>query len=198
MYLSGVPRIPRVRPQLLNDILGKDPPATAGSDCNVKVTQAMIEFATRGATYPSTTQVRNAMGVVSGGTGSDHAIKACAAFGVTAKRLSNFDALEAAWTAKNAFVSVGISYRWVNDNHPEISGDLGFDGNHRIGTWGAEQIKLNGVYFTAWDDSTHDWRQRTIDGKKHRYPKSVLWVPSSWIEDAMVAMGSFSAIYVTR
>lgn len=196
MKLIGDARLGRVRPQLLPDTLGAPTPPSAGDDCNVKVTQALIYFASRGATYPSVTDIRKAMGAPlnGGGTSTDQAIKACAKYGVVATRLHTFVELEAALLDPNQMLSVGWDNDYVNTHYPSMSGDLNFDGWHRVGLFGTEQIKLNGAWWVMLHDPTHDGRIRN----NKPYPKGPMVVKRSWVEDSMAATGQFICLAVNR
>ena len=91
---------------------------------------------------------------------------------------------------KGRWVNLAISYAWINDNAPVISGDSLFRGDHMIGMVGIAMDK-RARYWTTEYDPLHDGRRAGI-------PKGPKVVLLDSLISAAVARGTFSFLSVRR
>lgn len=183
-------RIPRINAQLAPDTPGGQVPATGPSDCNVVSTMLLCSWQSRGVVVPSRAQVRQIMGVPSGGTSTGNAIAVLDHFGIPFRKLADFAELEAALADPKQLVSVAVKYATVN-TWPCLSGDHNFTGGHRMCVHGSEQVYASGPVF-------HHVEDPIADGRRLGIAKSPLMYRRGWLQQAMVDFGSFSALAVTR
>lgn len=186
--------IPRVAAQLWPDTLGGPVPSTAPQDCAIVQTQALVAWGTNGQIIPSRAKIRQIMQNPTGGTSTTQMITVLKFYNLSWKKITDFPTLEATLLSKDNYVSVGWNNGYVNDNYPQMSGDRNFNQGHRVGLYGTEVMWQGGPVWWMLLDSTHDGRRR--DGVL--LPKGPTMVKSSWVEDSMLALGSFAAVSVTR
>jgi hypothetical protein len=181
--------LPRVDPQLQGDLGGAIPP-TRGSDCSIKTIQGLVRWATRGATVPKVSAIRQAIGAPAGGITLAQVKAGYAAYGVNAVRLLNDAELIAALAAGQA-VHVCVNYGWVNDNAAYLSGQDDFRGGHGLAVYGLESFAPQAKRFTQWLDPLGD-------GRRPELAKQVVTARLSDVQGAMAAFSSFGAVAVTQ
>lgn len=132
MGFTTVP-VPRVRPQLQSGL------ETEGNNCAFETVRGLVEWATNGGTVPGIRAMRRYLGVPSSGIDCLQAKRLYNNYGLTASFVRNFSVVEQALMDGKA-VHAAISYKALNADVPELSGDPGFDGGHAVGLFLREHV----------------------------------------------------------
>lgn len=194
--LIASPDQPRVPAQLWPDTLGGPTPSTGPADCSVCCTIGQIVYHTDGAVMPSRAEARQIAGQTNNHVGLSSAMirRILNHFSIPFTDLPDFAAFEAALADPRNMISVAESNAWWNNNQPQVSGDRGYQGPHRVCYRGREQIWASGKTWLERLDPVADGRVRNGT----QLAKQPTMVKIAWAESAMLALGSFSAISVGK
>jgi hypothetical protein len=177
-------KTPRVDPQLGI--------STGSRDCAFRATQGGIRYLT-GREVPIST-LRSAIGVPNAGIGPIQVQELFTKYGVSSRFSRDLTEFRSA-LANGYYVVAMINYRYLNANHPKLSGDPDFRGTagspalHSIGVYGLEQRGKG--QWTEDLDPLHDGRRSAI-------PKQIVMSRRGWIEDCMQAMPSGVQFVIAR
>lgn len=180
--------MPRVDPQLQNDVDGSKP-TTGGADCSIKTIQGGVRWATRGVTVPTVKNIRTKIGVPTGGVSMATVLTGYKAYDINAVKLADWAAVVDALKA-GKFIHIAINYGWVNTNAPELSGQKNFTGGHGLGVYGYETFPPLTANWTNWLDPLGD-------GRRAGLAKQLTMARLGQVKGAMEAFTSFGAIAVT-